>query len=280
MSLKKIAFNAAVFASVVAAATVISRPVLAGSVVTNDGFDVTIEAPGQEVSSLLTNPNAYGATNVYEANFDNFNYGFKSGTTSNPAYTLANIGSINSGFIQNANQYGGAGGTGKYFDVDPNTSGAGAADNQSVLKLNNPESYFGLWWSAGDPINQMQFYSTINGVETLVDTETTAQIVSYLQTQPGTSAYYSNPSGQFAGQDGGEPFAFLNYFAPKGVTFDEIVFSNPGGTGFESDNWTVASSYTSTSGTALVPESSTTVGLLLIAGLGLLSQRKRVFGKI
>jgi len=274
MFLKKSAANATLITCVLATATVISRPVLASPIATNDGFDVTVEAAQQQQSSLLLNPSAYGATNVYQADFNNISAGYH--TT---PITLDNIGTLNSGFIQTANQYGGAGGTGNYFDVDANTSGV-AADTSSVLKLNSPQSYFGLDWTAGDPFNQLQFYTTINGVETLIDTETTAQVVNYLKTQSGTSAYYGNPNANFKGQDGSEPFAYLNYFAPQGVTFDEIVFSNPGGTGFESDNWTVASSYTFTSGTAIVPESSNTVGLLILAGLGLLSQRKRVFRKI
>jgi hypothetical protein len=269
MSLKKIASCTAVFASVVAAATAISTPVLASPITTNDAFTVTVGAAGQLTPSLPS-----GFQNLQQADFNNISAGYH--TT---PITLNNIGTINSGFIQTANQYGGAGGTGNYFDVDANTSGV-AADTSSTLKLNNPESYFGLWWSAGDPYNELQFYTTKNGVETLIDTETTAQVLTYLKQQPGAGAYYGNPSGQFQGQDPNEPFAYLNYFAPKGVTFDEIVFSNPGGTGFESDNWAVASSYTSVTGSRVVPESSNIVGLLLIAGLGLLSQRKRVFGKI
>jgi hypothetical protein len=273
MSLKKIASCTAVFASVVAAATAISTPVLASPITTSDSFTVTVGAAGDQTPSLPS-----GFQNLQTADFDNITAGYH-----NTPITL-NIGTINSGFIQTANQYGGAGGTGNYFDVDSNTSGV-AADTSSTLKLNNPESYFGLWWSAGDPYNQLQFYTTKNGVETLVDTETTAQVVNYLKTQSGTSAYYGNPNANFKGSDGkgldgGEPFAYLNYFAPKGVTFDEIVFSNPGGTGFESDNWAVASAYTSVTGSKVVPESSNIVGLFLIAGLGLLSQRKRVFGKI
>jgi len=269
MSLKKIASCTAVFASVVAAATAISSPVLASSITTTDAFTVTVGAAGAETPSLPS-----GFQNLQVANFDNVTAGYHTGPI-----TLNNIGTINSGFIQTVNQYGGAGGTGNYFDVDANSSGV-AADTSSTLKLNSPQSYFGLWWSAGDPFNELQFYTTVNGKETLIDTETTAQVVNYLKQTPGTGAYYGNPNANFQGQDGSEPFAYLNYFAPQGVTFDEIVFSNPGGTGFESDNWAVASAYNSVTGSRIVPESSNIVGLLLIAGLGLLSQRKRVFGKI
>lgn len=264
MYLKKNVFNGAVLASILATSAVISHPVSAQ-------LTVAIEAPGQEQSALYLSPSTYGATNVYQADFNSISAGYHTGPI-----TLANIGTINSGFIQTANEYGGAGGTGNYFDVDKDTSGV-PTDTSSTLTLNSPESYFGMWWSAGDSYNSLTFYGLVNGVETPIETFSTANVISYLQNTANTSAYYGNPSGQFQGQDSGEPFAYLNFYAPQGLTFNEIVFSDPGNTGFESDNWTVASSYTSIAGTVLTPEPSNTVGLLVIAGLGLISQIKRVF---
>jgi len=55
--------------------------------------------------------------------------------------------------------------------------------------------------------------------------------------------------GSNQGKDSGEAFAFINFYAVNGATFDKIVMSNPGSSGFESDNWTVrAPAYGTVSG--------------------------------
>lgn len=249
-------------------------------------FSLTIEAPGVQQSNLFTNPNAYGAKNVYQDSFNSdtpttygtttsvlgFNYQTSptsntvmNNTTSNSVgyFTNAYIASTTTGNAPGGATYGGAGGSGNYFDVNQQISGN---VTQSTLTFTNPQSYFGLWWSAGDAANTMTFLS--NGQ--VVATYSTASVLSYLAQLPNPKSYNGNPNN---GQDSTEPFAYLNFFANPNTTFNQIQFSNVGGTGFEADNFTVASSYTSTSGTLIsVPEPTAVVGLMAIGGMFL---RKR-----
>ncbi|MHC5720270.1 MAG: Npun_F0296 family exosortase-dependent surface protein, partial [Nostoc sp.] len=113
-----------------------------------------------------------------------------------------NVGSYTNTLIENADQYGGAGGTGKYFDVDTSRSGSG--QTVSALNLTTPESYFGLWWSAGDANNVLTFLSQGKVIETI----TTADVISYIGKLANKATYYGNPNSAFANQDSGEPFAF------------------------------------------------------------------------
>ena len=138
------------------------------------------------------------------------------------------IGTINQVFLQNADQYGGA----TYPSVYPVPSegvGGPAAVPVTTLTLNTASGYFGMWWSAGDPANVLQFFK--GGV--LEATYTTASLLGQLP-----STYKGNPTTQFLGQDSAEGFAFLNFYGVGGVTWDTIVLSNLGSSGFESDNWT------------------------------------------
>jgi hypothetical protein len=116
-----------------------------------------------------------------------------------------------------------------------------------MLTLNSPSNYFGFWWSAGDASNVLTFYSAGQ----LVATFTTAQIVTLIPNDPNTTVtaingstyntdkYYDNPNGG----DASEPFAYVDFIA-TGLTFDQIGFSNSLGSGFESDNHSVASNVT------------------------------------
>ena len=142
--------------------------------------------------------------------------------TCTPGGLVTSIGTFNRAFIQSGTpgtygaQYGGGttptatpGSTvstglyDSYFDVDHNTSGF-SDDLSSTLTLNNPATYFGLWWSAGDPYNQLTFYS--QGKE--VGSFSTATVEAYLNkiTNNASQPYYGNPNN---GNDGGEPFAFF-----------------------------------------------------------------------
>ncbi len=259
MSLKKIATTATIIASVIGAATLVSRPASAG-------ITIKYEAPGVQQSSLVTDPINNPGTNVVTENFDGISTGYHSTSF------ITNIGTFDQGLIEAADQYGGASGIGNYFDVDTLRSGTlGSAKpyTTSTLTLNSPQAYLGLWWSAGDANNVLEFYSQGQLVQKLTTQEVKTSV---------SSLYYGNPTSPFYQQNSGEPFAYLNFYADQGTTFDQVKFTNIGGTGFEADNFTIASSYSNTPGTS-IPESSSTVGLLMIGGLGLLSQRKRVFGK-
>lgn len=228
-----------------------------------DNIYVTAESPGVQQSSLYLNPSAYGATNVIQ---DNFNY-LAPGYYSNgvPFDGSSAIGNYSTVGIQLANQYGGAGGRGNYFTV-----AAPFSSTSSTLSFTTPQRYFGFWLSALDRNNQLSFYSG----SALLSSFSAQDVLNFINRQPDAQKYLGNPNSNFLGQDGPEPFAYLNFFAsPENptVTFDRIVFSNSKttGTGFEADNFTIATSYSSTSGKAVaVPfEPSPTGGAVaLIVG--------------
>ena len=147
--------------------------------------------------------------------------------------TWSGVGAINQVYLQGANQYGGATGTG-FYPVQSNPAyggsvGGAQAIGTSTLTLNTASSYFGLWWSAGDAYNKLSFY---NGT-TLVGSFTTQSLLDLLP-----SSYDGNPTTAFKGQDGGEPFAFINFYGTGGLAWTSIQLSDNNNTGFESDNWT------------------------------------------
>jgi hypothetical protein len=120
-----------------------------------------------------------------------------------------------------ADQYGGVGATGNYMNIG-RTGGT-----SMTLTLSGPVAYFGFEWEAADSGNAIQFY--LQGA--LVASFSSAGALGNL-----SSSYLGNPD---TGQDSGEKFAYLNFFGTSGTTFDKIVFSNVGSTGFESDNWSI-----------------------------------------
>jgi len=123
--------------------------------------------------------------------------------------------------------YGGAGGTGDYATVSNNTYTLTLTTSGDLPGVN----YFGLWFSALDNGNQLQFYED----NTLLYTFTPALFRSLVGACPG-SAFCGNPNN---GDDSGEQFAFLNFF-DEGGYFNKIVFTETTTAGFESDNHTVA----------------------------------------
>ncbi|MEH1835968.1 MAG: hypothetical protein V7L29_28945 [Nostoc sp.] len=256
--MKSLLIKSAIASGVVLSLATVTRPVMAAS------FAVSIENPGVQNAQLSNLVNAHvqnfdGQTQSYSAT----GFQWNDGTT--------NIGSYQKTLIENADQYGGAGGTGKYFDVDTSRSGNG--QTVSTLNLTTPQSYFGLWWSAGDSNNVLTFLSQGKVVQTL----TTADVVSYIAKLPNKASYYGNPNSTFKNQDSGEPFAFINFY-DVGGTFDQVQFTNIGGSGFESDNHTVATSYKSITGNvviAAVPESSSVLGVFVIGFVGATSVMTR-----
>ena len=227
-------------------------------------IEVSIEDPGVQQSALFTNPGVYGATNVF---VDDFN-GLPTGFNSNHAFAgNSSIASYDGSHIVDASPVGGANGTGKFSLV---------AQQGNVLRFVNPQRYFGFWWSAGDSLNELQFYND----GTLLNSYSTSDVIRYVD---GRTAYYGNPTVPFTGQNPTEPYAYLNFFADcenPTVVFDEIRFINHGtNTQFETDNHTIASSYTQISGSLIsgcgVPEPSG--GLLTVLGAFALFGLRRSF---
>ena len=134
--------------------------------------------------------------------------------------------------ISSANQYGGADGTGYFATVSNNNytltlTASGAATGVPGV------NYFGLWFSALDAGNKLQFY---NG-NTLLFSFTPAQFQTLVGACPNASnPFCGNPNNLT--QDKGEQFAFLNFYDLDGY-FTKVVFTETTNAGFESDNHTV-----------------------------------------
>ena len=156
--------------------------------------------------------------------------------------------------INEADRYGGAGGTGKYAVAFSNTPYSVHFTSNPTL-LPHGVNYFGYWLSALDSGNHVAFYK--DGVE--VGSLSPGDVLARLG---GDRNYFGNPNPRFAGQDAGEPYAFINFYDTTG-SFDEVRFTQTGGGGYESDNHTVGF-YTAAGG---APEPATWA--LLLTGFGM-----------
>ncbi len=221
------------------------------------GLIVTLEAPKIQSTQV-------SGTTV--ETFDSVNTGrYTSLTSTLGTYTSAGLQ------IVSPDQYGGANQT-RYIAV-----GAQSGQTSATLTLTGPAAYFGFYWSAGDAQNNLDFYSG----NSLLASFSTSTLISFISGQANASQYYGNPN---TNQNTGEPYAFVNFFANSGTTFDKIVFRNNGtGSGFESDNHTIrAAAVTTPTGTTVtnlvtgVPEPSTWAMALTAMGFaGFAARRKR-----
>ncbi len=145
--------------------------------------------------------------------------------------------------INNADQYGGAGGAGKYIVAFPSTPYTLSLSSDIKGGVN----YFGFWLSALDKGNQVTF-SDAN--QNTLFTFNPQDVINAINTTANPKAYYGNPTNPW-GQDKGEPFVFINFFDTTGsfskVSFSEVNF----GGGYESDNHTVGHYATMGQGTTV-----------------------------
>ncbi len=181
------------------------------------------------VVTYAENSNSYNSTltNTKVLTFDNLTARSK---VTNYAWTnnSATVGTIDQFYVQASDQYGGAGASGSSYPVQSQSVGGSNATPTTTITFSTSQGYYGLWWSAGDPANVLTFYSG----NTLVAQFTTASLLTRLASSPD---YYGNPR---TNQNGSEAYAFINFFGVTGTTWDRIVMSNQGSSGFESDNWT------------------------------------------
>jgi hypothetical protein len=145
--------------------------------------------------------------------------------------------------------------------TDPNNPDPGTrfvsipSGKQTTLTLDQPESYLGFWWSAGDQNNRITLYS--GGTSgTRVGIFQTSSLTNLLKDPTVTAIdgktynscqYYGNPrlvdrTEDCAGENGSpannpnQPFAYIHLIGEGDLTFDTIVFAQMGGGGFELDN--------------------------------------------
>lgn len=175
--------------------------------------------------------------------------------------------------VRNADQFGGAGGDTRYAVTF--TSSGYSVDLSSTQP--GGVTYFGYWLSALDRGNNVSFYSGGN----LLFTFNAAAAASFIGGLPSAPSYRCNPNNEFANRNCGEPYAFLNFYARGGTTFDRIVFDEtPQVGGYESDNHTVGR-WNRIAGTVIpVPGTTTAVPepaswLMLVAGFGLVGAGMR-----
>lgn len=165
------------------------------------------------------NQSSLGGTRVFD--FNTMSIGYQKNVS------WKGVGTFDQLYINKADAYGGAADAtnpkGSLYSVQ----GAGTPVTSSTLQLDIASSYFGMWWSAGDPRNVLSFYSG----EKLVGTFTTSSLLNLLP-----STYDGNPINRKI--NSGEPYAFINFYGDEKTTWDRIVLTNDGSSGFESDNYT------------------------------------------
>ncbi len=240
------------------AATIFAGVLLATSApaLALDAFNLTYENAGVEHTTA-------GFTVVGVETFDARPTGFDTFTT-DFGTAGAFTGSYTSVQIHSADQYGSAGGTGNYA-VAFNGTPYSITLTADPVKVPGGVNYFGYYLSALDGGNLVQFFRA--GV--LVGQLDPSGVLARIGSKP---AYFGNPDAPFKGQNGGQPYAFINFFDTNG-TFDTVKFSQTTGGGYELDNHTVGY-YTTVSGNT-VPEPA--AWTLMIAGFGLVggSLRRR-----
>jgi hypothetical protein len=165
------------------------------------------------------NRSSLGGTQVF--NFNTTAIGKSSNVT------WKGVGTFDQLYVKNADAYGGAADALNPKGSRYSLQGAGSGVMSSTLKLETESSYFGMWWSAGDAQNVLEFY---NG-DTLMGRFTTASLMD-----PLPASYDGNPLNRSINR--GEPYGFINFFADEKTAWDRIVLTNEGSSGFESDNYT------------------------------------------
>jgi hypothetical protein len=178
--------------------------------------------------------------------------------------------------VNNADQYGGAGGGGKYLVAFQSTGPytLSLTTSGGIPGVN----YFGLWFSALDDGNLLQFYRD----NTLLYSFTPTDFINLVGSCPSSSGFCGNPNSNRLGQNSSQQYAYLNFYDPTNF-FNKIVFSEPnGGGGFESDNHSVAyMNPVVVSGTVInTPEANTFgTGLLGVFLLGCANRRSKLFSR-
>ena len=176
-----------------------------GSIFGASSMVVTYEVAGVMSSPVLSS---------YTYDFNSIGTGSKS----NISWTgWGGTGTFSSVKVNPPDQYGGANNSNYAFSSD---------STQTTLALSTRVSYFGIWWSAGDSGNILDFYSGATKIFTF-----TSSVLDGLST-----SYNGNPNSAFRGQNSAQKYAYINFFVQSGEQIDKVIAR---GSNFESDNWTL-----------------------------------------
>lgn len=231
-----------------------------------DAFKVSFESPGVQNASTaaLCANTGTGPCTIGIESFDTrasnagFTTNFGTGTTITGVYSSTSI--------VVADQYGGAGGTGKYPVANTNAPYNVALTTTLTTGIN----YFGFWLSALDPGNQVAFYKN----NALLYNFTPNNLIAALGACSAANAYCGNPNTASPRSNSTQLYAFVNFLDTNG-TFDSVRFTeNPAAGGYESDNHTVGFA-TAVSGTNVPVPEPASLALLAFALAGLSVIRRR-----
>ena len=191
------------------------------------GITVSIEEPNIQ-NSQLSNPDEY-----YVIDFELQN-GANSFTKTNNDTTYVYSGDLQ---VKEANEWGGAN-VSKF--ITQNQTEADGFLQTFKVNIDKDQKYFGFWWSAGDPYNEITFKN--DGVT--VASFRTEDLVEFIDSSDVTNGaeYMGNPNSQFDVVENNhktQPFSFVNIFFEDDSAYDEItITSDSNNAAFESDNHT------------------------------------------
>jgi len=222
-----------------------------------DAIVTYAESPGAQTPDSALNANVQTFDSIVPGDYSSKRTAGAATIYNN--FVWAGVGTYSAVAVRTANEYGGADGTG-YYPVTSTSSSLGDLET-STLTFDTPQQYFGIWWSAGDSKNVLQFYDG----STCVALFNTQNLVDKLP-----STYDGNPNKAFLGQDSAEGFAYVNFFATAGTEFTSVVFTNNGSSGFESDNHAVAD--------WVVGDAMVGVGLEQVNGAGTITELDTDYG--
>jgi hypothetical protein len=166
--------------------------------------------------------------------------------------------------VNPGDQYGGQGGSNYAVTFGEGGYSLDITSTQNAAGV----TYFGYYLPALDQGNVLELYSGATKIFTFNPT-------TVLSAVSGNPLYFGKPDAPHQGQNGGEPYVFVNFYGTAGTHFDRVVFrETPAGGGYESDNHTVGYFKTIT-GTG-VPEPATWAMMIIgFGGVGAMVRRSR-----
>ena len=222
-------FNTIVTSALLSASinAAVSHVAIANESTDSRGITVTIEAPEVQ-STLLPDASQYYVVDFEDQDGEN-SFAKTNGSTT---YSYSNDLQVKS-----SNEWGGA--NVSKFITQKQTELDGFLQSFKI-NITEDQKYFGFWWSAGDPYNEITFKN--DGVT--IASFRTEDLVNFIDNSGvvNTSDYLGNPNSVYDTVENSQktqPFSFVNIFFNNNSTYDEIIVtSDHSGAAFESDNHT------------------------------------------